>query len=80
MLATLRNLPLAMKILIGLVLGAGIGLALPPAGQNGVADQIIGGAGVLGKLWLSALQMTILPLVFSLIATTFVRSSGLARR
>lgn len=78
MLATLRNLPLAMKILIGLVLGAGLGLALPPAGQNGVADQIIGGAGVLGKLWLSALQMTILPLVFSLIATTFVRSSGLA--
>jgi Na+/H+-dicarboxylate symporter len=38
----------------------------------------VAGANVVAKLWLAALQMTILPLVFALLSTTFVRSAGLA--
>jgi Na+/H+-dicarboxylate symporter len=72
------GLPLAAWIVIGLVLGAVAGLALPGAGAAAWSDAVVAGADVVARLWLAALQMTILPLVFALLSTTFVRSSGLA--
>jgi Na+/H+-dicarboxylate symporter len=62
----------------GLVVGAAAGLALPAAGRTTWSDAIVAGADVVARLWLAALQMTILPLVFALLSTTFVRSAGLA--
>ena len=82
----LKKLPLAAWIVIGLVLGAALGLALPAAGKAPWSDALVAGADVIAKLWLAALQMTILPLVFALLSTTFVRSAklgesrGIARR
>jgi Na+/H+-dicarboxylate symporter len=74
----LRKPPLAAWIVAGLVLGAAIGLALPAAGKAPWSDAVVAGADVIARLWLAALQMTILPLVFALLSTTFVRSAGLA--
>jgi Na+/H+-dicarboxylate symporter len=72
------RLPLAAWIVIGLLLGAVAGLALPAAGKAPWSDAVVASADVVSKLWLAALQMTILPLVFALLSTTFVRSAGLA--
>ena len=73
-----KKLPLAAWIVIGLALGAAAGLLLPAGGTSPWSDGIVVGANVVAKLWLAALQMTILPLVFALLSTTFVRSAGLA--
>lgn len=74
----LKKLPLAAWILIGLALGAIVGLLLPAGGTNEAVDDAVGIAALLGELWLRALQMTILPLVFAMLSTLFIRSSGLA--
>jgi Na+/H+-dicarboxylate symporter len=74
----LPQLPLAGWIVIGLVFGAIVGLAMPTPGQAPWSDAIVASADVIAKLWLAALQMTILPLVFALLSTTFVRSAGFA--
>jgi Na+/H+-dicarboxylate symporter len=71
-------LPLAAWIVIGLALGAFAGLLLPASGTAAWSDAVVAGADVVARLWLAALQMTILPLVFALLSTTFVRSAGLA--
>lgn len=76
--ARLKRLPLAARIVMGLALGAVGGLALPGAGAAAWSDGVVASAGVIGRLWLAALQMTILPLVFALLSTTFIRSAGLA--
>lgn len=68
-----RRLPLAAQILIGMALGAIVGLLLPAAGRNEAVDNAVEFAGIGGQLWLRALQMTVLPLVFGLLATLFVR-------
>jgi Na+/H+-dicarboxylate symporter len=77
-LERLRKSPLAVWIVVGLALGAIIGLALPAPGTAPWSDAVVASADVIAKLWLAALQMTILPLVFALLSTTFVRSAGLA--
>ena len=74
----LKKLPLATSIVAGLLLGAALGLALPAVGKAPWSDAIVAGANIVAKLWLAALQMTILPLVFALLSTAFVRSTGLA--
>ena len=74
----LRKLPLAAWIIIGLAAGVAAGLALPGAGRAEWSDAVVATAGVIGELWLAALQMTILPLVFALLSTTFIRSTGLS--
>jgi Na+/H+-dicarboxylate symporter len=74
----LSKLPLAGWIVVGLVLGAVVGLALPSPGAAPWSDAVVASAGVVARLWLAALQMTILPLVFALLSTAFVRSAGLA--
>lgn len=74
----IKQVPLAAWILIGLALGAVIGLALPASGTNAGVDEAVSIAALLGELWLRALQMTILPLVFAMLSTLFIRSHGLA--
>lgn len=73
------------RILLGLALGAITGISLDtwaPAAAVGVADAV----QPLGKLWLSALQMTVVPLVLSLVvvgantATDAAASGRIARR
>lgn len=82
----LKRISLSVQILFGLVLGAVLGFILPEAGRNESVDRLVEGAAIGGKLWLQALQMTILPLVFGLLATLFIRSqdmshgTGTARR
>ncbi|HSQ95858.1 MAG TPA: cation:dicarboxylase symporter family transporter [Croceibacterium sp.] len=75
---SLKRIPLAGWIVIGLVLGAAAGLALPTPGKTAWSDTVVASADVVARLWLAALQMTILPLVFALLSTTFVRSGGLS--
>ena len=56
----------SMKVLLGLVLGAALGLLLArldPAAAEATAATL----QPIGKLWLNALQMTIVPLVVSLL-------------
>ena len=48
------------------------------AGTAPWSDGVVASADVISRLWLAALQMTILPLVFALLSTAFVRSAGLA--
>jgi Na+/H+-dicarboxylate symporter len=74
----LPKLPLAAWIVAGLLLGAALGLALPAVGKAPWSDAVVAGADIVAKFWLAALQMTILPLVFALLSTAFVRSTGLA--
>jgi Na+/H+-dicarboxylate symporter len=74
-----RKLPLAAWIVVGLVLGAAAGLALPSPHAARWSDAVVATADIFAKLWLAALQMTILPLVFALLATAFVRSAGLVQ-
>ncbi|NID17163.1 dicarboxylate/amino acid:cation symporter [Luteibacter yeojuensis] len=73
------------RILLGLALGAAAGIALAhwtPEAAVRVADAV----QPLGKLWLSALQMTVVPLVLSLVvvgantATDAAASGRIARR
>ncbi|RCS29690.1 dicarboxylate/amino acid:cation symporter [Rhodanobacter denitrificans] len=73
------------RILIGLAAGALIGLLL--AGWNeSVALQVANVAQPIGKLWLNALQMTVVPLVLALVvvgvntATDAAASGRIARR
>ncbi|HET7707920.1 MAG TPA: cation:dicarboxylase symporter family transporter [Sphingomicrobium sp.] len=77
MIAAISRWPLAVRILAGLALGLTIGLALPVPGSSAAVDKVVEGAGLVGDLWLSALKMTILPLVFALLATTFTRTRSL---
>lgn len=77
-LSRFGKIPLAAWIVIGLVVGAIVGLVVPAPGKASWSDAIVASADVIAKLWLAALQMTILPLVFALLSTTFVRSAGFA--
>lgn len=67
----------AARILLGLGLGLGTGAAIAPLGI-GPGQPVIATAEVVGGLWLDALRMTILPLVFSLVVTGATTTAGLA--
>lgn len=54
------------RVLIGLAAGAAIGLALDAA-SPALAVRVADVAQPLGRLWLNALQMTVVPLVLALI-------------
>jgi len=56
----------SMKVLLGLVLGAALGLVLAAA-NPAAAETAAALLQPIGKLWLNALQMTIVPLVVSLL-------------
>ncbi|WP_265570113.1 dicarboxylate/amino acid:cation symporter [Sphingomicrobium nitratireducens] len=78
MMKKLLSLHLAVKVLVALALGTLVGLVLPSPGSNATIDWVVALAAVAGQMWINALQMTILPLVFALLSTTFIRSQGLA--
>src|SRR5690606_30277177 len=54
------------RVLLGLALGAVIGLALA-FHDPGTAAAVAGIVQPIGRLWLNALQMTVVPLVAALI-------------
>ena len=54
------------RVLLGLLLGAGIGLVLAQS-DPALAASVANAVQPVGKLWLNALQMTIVPLVVSLL-------------
>ncbi|MFM7274945.1 MAG: cation:dicarboxylate symporter family transporter, partial [Gammaproteobacteria bacterium] len=64
-----------LRILLALILGAGAGAALRGAGADvlPLAQSI---AEPVGGLWLSALRMSIVPLVFALVITGVASASG----
>lgn len=55
-----------LKVLLGLLLGALVGLSLSSWDQT-VALQVAEWARPVGRLWLNALQMTVVPLVTALV-------------
>jgi Na+/H+-dicarboxylate symporter len=73
------------RILLSLVLGLAIGIALAAAAPPWL-ETSIAIAEPIGKLWLDALRMTIVPLVFALLVTgiagtaTHASAGGLAAR
>ena len=54
------------RVLIGLAAGAALGLALD-AWHPATALRVTNVAQPFGRLWLNALQMTVVPLVFALV-------------
>jgi Na+/H+-dicarboxylate symporter len=72
------------RVLVGLVAGLGLGAAL--AGARAPGDDLIAVAGLVGTLWLDALRMTIVPMVFALLVTgtaaaaTTAAAGGVAAR
>lgn len=68
---------LAARILVGLGLGFAAGVTLASLGVP-KDHYLIATAGVIGGLWLDALRMTILPLVFSLVVTGVSSTAGIA--
>lgn len=70
-------MPLTLRVLLGLVLGLAIGAALSATGYTQL-EQVIAVSEPLGGLWLDALRMTIIPLVFSLIVVGMIQARGAA--
>ena len=66
------------RILLALVVGLGAGIASALAGEAWTA-RAAGIAEPIGGLWLNALQMTIVPLVVSLLVTGVAASAEAAR-
>jgi Na+/H+-dicarboxylate symporter len=62
-------------IIAGLVLGLATGAAGPPL-LGGQFDAVATAAGFVGGVWLDALRMTIIPLVFSLVVTGMASASA----
>ena len=67
---------LTWRILLGLVLGIGVG-TLVPAGAIG--EGVAAVAGPVGTIWLNALKMTIIPLVFALLIGGVAQTAEAAR-
>src|SRR4028119_1437092 len=68
----------ATRILFALVLGLILGIASAAVGGAWV-EQATRIAEPIGKLWLNALQMTIIPLVVSLLITGIAATAEAAR-
>ena len=75
MTAFLRSL--SARVLIALGLGLGIGAAVQGSGAT-VEPGVISSVEAVGGLWLNALQMTVVPLVFSLLVTGIAAASDAA--
>src|SRR3954469_19493808 len=74
----LASMPLGVRILVGLVFGVCVGTFLPRPGTAAWTDGVAYVAQIAGQLWLSALQMTVLPIVFALLTIGLGRTSGVA--
>ena len=66
---------LSARILAGLVLGLVVGAAI---GGTAASGPLLAVAQPVGKLWLDALTMTVVPLVFSLLVTGIVSAADSA--
>ena len=75
MTAFLRSL--SARVLIALVLGLGIGAAVQGS-EITIDPGVVAGVEAVGGLWLNALQMTVVPLVFSLLVTGIAAASDAA--
>lgn len=64
-----------VRIMTGLVLGLGLGIVLA-AWSPGWRDGAIAVLDALGGVWLDALRMTIVPLVFALLVTGVAQAAG----
>ena len=64
-----------IRILAGLILGLILG-GLSPHLPTAVADQLVTVSQALGGIWLDALRMTIIPLVFSLLIVGVAQAAG----
>ena len=69
---------LTVRILVGLTLGLGLGAALA-AMQVGWLGRATAVTDALGGVWLDALRMTIIPLVFSLLVVGVAQAAGAAK-
>jgi Na+/H+-dicarboxylate symporter len=69
---------LTIRILIGLVAGLALG-AVSPALHLPFQTGLIAGADAVGGVWLDALRMTIIPLVFSLLVVGVAQASDVMR-
>jgi Na+/H+-dicarboxylate symporter len=69
---------LTTRILAGLILGLLAGAALPSL-HLAAQDGVVATADALGGVWLDALRMTIIPLVFSLLVVGVAQLAGTAR-
>lgn len=69
---------LTTRILAGLVAGLVLG-ALLPGFHLAAQDQIVQTADALGGVWLDALRMTIIPLVFALLVVGVAQLAGTVR-
>lgn len=70
---------LSVRILIGLLLGLAGGAIYAAVGGS-ASGPAVDVAGTVGGLWLNALRMTIVPLVFSLLVVGVVKSRNRAGR
>lgn len=66
------------NILLALLLGLALGIGLRQAGVDWLASAVAV-AEPVGNLWLNALRMTIVPLVFSLLVTGIASGASTAR-
>jgi Na+/H+-dicarboxylate symporter len=66
---------LTVRILIGLMLGLGLGILLGAMNPDWMAT-VLEAADLVGGLWLDALRMTVIPLVFCLIVTGIASAVG----
>ncbi|MEL6874098.1 MAG: dicarboxylate/amino acid:cation symporter [Pseudomonadota bacterium] len=64
----------AIVILLALVLGVFVGLIFGPQ-----SDWLVSGADVIGNMWLNALRMTVIPLVFTLLVVGIAKAASMAR-
>ena len=69
---------LTVRILLGLALGLAVGITLAALDPPWL-DAVVDGAQTVGSLWLDALRMTILPLVFALLVTSIASAAGTMR-
>ena len=73
----MKRIPLTVRILLGLIIGLLVGTALRAADPS-LRDGAIAVAEPIGGLWLDALRMTVIPLVFSLIVTAVASAADAA--
>jgi Na+/H+-dicarboxylate symporter len=74
----MNRIPLTFRILLGLVAGLLTGVVLKGADAS-LRDGAIAVAEPIGGLWLDALRMTVVPLVFSLIVTGVASAADAAK-
>lgn len=64
----------AIVILLALVIGVFTGLLFGPG-----SEWLVSGADVIGNMWLNALRMTVIPLVFTLLVVGIAKAASMAR-